>query len=123
MPSPKEIEEKIARMINAWRALAPDKSFGGMTLAQFEAAGEPSLTARRRIAELESQLSQKIAEREAADDAFNTKAQHVVAGVLADPTEGGDSALYEGFGYTRKSARRTGLTRRKRAEEDNKSTP
>ena len=44
MPSPKEIEEKYERMINAWRTLAPDKSFGGMTLAQFETACE-----RRRI--------------------------------------------------------------------------
>ena len=36
-----------------------------------------------------------------------------MAGVLADPTEGPDSPLYEAFGYTRKSERRTGLTRKR----------
>jgi hypothetical protein len=43
-------------------------------------------------------------------------------GVLADPTEGPDSALYQAFSYTRKSERKTGLTR-KRAEPPTKPTP
>ena len=38
-------------------------------------------------------------------------AKLVVAGVLADPTEGADSALYQGFGYTRSSERKSGLHR------------
>ena len=33
-------------------------------------------------------------------------------GVLADPTEGPDSALYAAFGYTRTSERKSGLTRK-----------
>ncbi len=41
-----------------------------------------------------------------------TKIQLVVAGVLADPNEGPDSPLYEAFGYTRKSERKSGLTRK-----------
>ena len=41
-----------------------------------------------------------------------SQAQLVVAGVLADPTEGPDSSLYEAMGYTRKSERRSGLTRK-----------
>jgi hypothetical protein len=113
MPSPKETEERILKMINTWRTLAPDKTFGGMTLAQFEALAAPSLAARRRIEELENQRTEQVAERESADDNFNAKAKLVVAGVLADPEEGADSALYEAFGYTRTSTRRTGLTRRK----------
>jgi hypothetical protein len=120
MPSPKDNEQKIERMINAWQTLAPSKSFGGMTLAQFEAAATPAREARQRIEELEARLKQEIAAREQADAAFAAKAQLVVAGVLADPTEGPDSALYEAFGYTRKSERKTGLTRRKRSEPTNK---
>jgi len=109
--SPKSTEEKIERMLNAWRTLAPDKTFAGMTLAQFEAAAAPSLTARRRIADLDTQRAQATAEREHADDAFEATAKRVVAGILADPTEGPDSALYEAFGYTRTSERKSGLTR------------
>ena len=37
-------------------------------------------------------------------------------------TEGADSALYQAFGYTRKSDRKTGLTRKRRAPPA-KSTP
>jgi hypothetical protein len=112
MATPKNIEEKIERMLNAWRTLAPDKSFGGMTLAQFEAAAAPSKAARQNIVDLNDQLTAAMAARDEADVLLLAKAQLVVAGVLADPTEGADSALYERFGYTRKSARKTGLTRR-----------
>jgi hypothetical protein len=109
--SPKTTEEKIARMLNAWRTLAPGKTFGGMTLAQFEAIVAPALDARRRIEELDNQRAQVSAERERADEVFNAKAKLVVAGVLADPTEGADSALYGAFGYTRESEYKSGLHR------------
>jgi hypothetical protein len=109
--SPKTIEEKIERMLNAWRTLAPEKSFGGMTLTQFEAIAAPALEARRRINDLDNQRAQASTEREQADEVFNAKAQLVVNGVLADPDEGPDSALYEAFGYTRKSDRKSGLHR------------
>jgi hypothetical protein len=113
MPSPKDAEQKMERMLNAWRALAPEKMFGAMTLAQFEAVAAPAQAARRRIVDLNDQLSRAIAERDTADQTFSVRAQQVVAGVLADPTEGPDSALYQAFGYTRKSDRKSGLTRRR----------
>ena len=110
--SPKNTAERIERMVNAWRTLAPEKTFGGMTLAQFEAATAPSRDTRARIEDLNDQLTKEIADRDAADDVSAAKAQQVVAGVLADPTEGPDSPLYEAFGYTRKSERKSGLTRK-----------
>ena len=114
MANPKKTEEKIERMLNAWRTLAPDKTFAGLTLAQFEAATAPSTAARRKIAALEAQLAEAYAERDRADEVSETRAKQVVAGVLADPTEGDDSALYGALGYTRASEQKTGLTRRKR---------
>src|SRR3712207_730279 len=96
--SPKTTAERMERMINAWRTLAPEKSFGGMTLAQFEAAAEPARAARRKIEELDAQRADAVVERESADEAFDAKAKFVVAGVRADPTEGPDSALYAAFG-------------------------
>lgn len=114
MPNnPKSNGEKINKMLTAWETLAPAKSFGGMTFEQFRTAAAPAQTARQRIADLESQMTQAINERESADAAFNAKAQLVVNGVLADPTEGPDSSLYEAMGYTRKSERRSGLHRGK----------
>lgn len=100
-------------MVNAWETLAPAKTFGGMTLAQFQAAVQPSRAAREQIEDLEDQLRQAQANRDRADEDFLAKAQLVVAGVLADPTEGPDSALYEAMGYKRKSERKSGLTRKR----------
>lgn len=117
--SPKTTAEKIEKMINAWRTLAPAKSFGGMTLAQFETAAEPSRAARRKIEEIDAQRAEIVVERENADDAVEAKAKFVVAGVLADPTEGPDSALYEAFGYTRASEHKSGLTRKATKQKPN----
>jgi hypothetical protein len=110
--SPKDIEEKLEKTLNGWRTLAPNKSFGGMTLAQFEAAIAPSLTTRQRIKDLENQLEEAKADRDTADGVSLRKAQLIVNGVLADPEEGPDSPLIAAFGYTRKSERKTGLTRK-----------
>jgi hypothetical protein len=118
MPSPKDIEDKIERMLNAWRTLAPTKKFGGMTLDDFETACAPSRTARARLADIQDQEKQAIADREHADENTLTTIQYFVNGVLADPTEGPDSALYGAFGYTPKSARKTGLTRKRKEPEE-----
>lgn len=109
--SPKSTEEKINRMLNAWRTLAPDKSFGGVTLAQFEALAAPSISARHRLEEIDHERAQVVNERDQADEAFNEVAARVVDGVRADPTEGSNSALYAGFGYTRESDYKSGLHR------------
>ena len=110
--SPKDNEQRMEKMLNAWRTLAPDKTFGEMTLAQFEALITRAQAARQRINDLNDQLTEAHAERDAADDAVTDKSKLVVAGVLADPNFGPDSALYEAFGYTRESEYKSGLTRK-----------
>jgi hypothetical protein len=109
--SPKTIEEKIDRMANAWRTLAPNKTFGGMTLMQFQEECLPSQEARNAIEELEDRLKRALAGRETADKNTAAKIKLVVAGVLGDPTEGPDSVLYEAFGYIRESDYKSGLHR------------
>ena len=111
--TPKNSEEKIKRLSTAWEELASNKSFGGMTLDQFKAAVAPSLTIRAQIEALQDQLTQAINQRDNADEASTAKIQLAINGILADPTEGPDSSLYEAAGYTRKSERKSGLTRKK----------
>lgn len=112
--NPKANLEKLQKMLNAWETLAPGKSFGGMTLAQFQATAQPALDARQQIEDLEDQLTQAATERDNADDEFLVKAELVVNGVRADPTEGPNSALYEAMGYTRRDERKSGLTRKRK---------
>lgn len=112
--SPKINEERLDRIYNAWKTLASEKSFGGMTLAEFEVFFNDSMAARGVISELLDQLKLAFATRDNNDEAAWAKAQLAVAGVVADPTEGDDSALYEAMGYVRKSNRSSGLTRKKK---------
>lgn len=111
--SPKISEEKMLKVLNAWRTLAPTKSFGGLTLADFEAQVENSLAPRARLKELNDQMMQQMAIRDEQDYAAMEKILLIVAGIVADPTEGANSALYEACGYIRKDDRKSGLTRKK----------
>jgi hypothetical protein len=120
MPSPKDIEEKMRQMLNAWKTLAPSKSFGGMTVEDFEALIKPALDERAHIAELEAETIQAKARRDQHDANFNAKAKQAVAGVVADPDLGPNSALYEAWGYTPDRDRKTGLHRNKHKEPDTK---
>ena len=114
MSQPKSTLEKLNSVIGGWEALTPDKSFGGMTLAQFKAALKPSFDTREELRALESQIQSKQIERDNADAESLRRVQLVVNGVIGDPEEGPDSDLYAAFGYTRKSERKTGLTRKKK---------
>ena len=112
MAGPKEIDDRITRTTSGWESLASTKSFFSMTLDQFKTAVQPSLDARELIKDLENQLTHAINQRDAADAVSLEKMQGVVAGVKADPTEGPNSSLLEAFGYTRKSERKSGLSRK-----------
>ena len=103
--------------------MAPTKSFGGMTLDQFKTQTAPSFTKRDNIASLEQQIAQEINERDAADEISLALLQRVIAGILADPTEGPDSSLIEGVGRVRQSERKTGLTRKRKAAGGGGSKP
>ena len=114
MPNnPKANEEKMRQMLNAWETLAQDKTFGGMTFGQFHAATNRPLNARAVIDDLQDQLDAAINVRDDEDDTWLPISQMVVAGVLADPNFGPNSPLYAAMGYTRKSERKSGLTRKK----------
>lgn len=115
MPQPKDTLERILQFINAWETLAPEKSFGGMTLAQFKAGVKRSLDAREELRVLESQIQSKKIERDDADVESARLIQLVSYGVAGDPSEGPDSDLYGALGYTRKSERKTGLTRKRKS--------
>ena len=113
MPNSKQIKEKLDRVISAWEMLAPLKPFGGFTLAQFKAAVQPSYDTRIAEHELEVQLAATRAERDNSDKVSIGALLRVVDGVKSDPTEGPDSDLYDAMGYVRKSARKSGLTKKK----------
>jgi hypothetical protein len=61
--SPKDTQSKIEKVRNAWKTLASNKSFGGMTYDQFEAATAPSFTTRQQLEENDDERTQLLAAR------------------------------------------------------------
>ena len=110
--APKIIEDATHQIINAWQTLAPNASFAGLTLAQYQAKVQPSFDARAKIVALEDQLTSAQDARDNADAVTGDTNQKVVNGVKGDPNFGDDSDLYDAMGYVRKSDRASGLSRK-----------
>ena len=108
----KDTAARIQKFRLSWREMAPNASFAGMTLVQFEDAVSDPLTVRDEIEALESQLEGKKAEKLIADASANEVLDLVVNSVRGTPGFGQDCPLYRAFGYIRKSERKSGLTRK-----------
>ena len=52
MQNPKLTAEKLGKLAQAWQDLAPDKTFGGMNLADFRTKVQPSSAAVLRRAKI-----------------------------------------------------------------------
>jgi hypothetical protein len=106
------VAAKLQKVIDAWTTLRPTKSFSGLTLAQFQAQVQPSLTARDQLVTLSSQTTDSRIQRRLSDASSLTLALQVVNSVKGDPAEWEDGPLYAAMGYVPKSSRRSGLTRK-----------
>ena len=106
------IAERIETFLASWRELAADAAFAGMTLAEFELAVSAPLSLRREIVALEKQLEGKKTVMADADATANEWLDLVVNSVRGTQGFGPDCALYQAFGYVRKSDRKSGLTRK-----------
>jgi len=122
MSGPTQNQLRMQQILNAWKTLAPGKSFGGITLAEFQALAKPAQDAVALLEELDDRRTELLNQRDDAYAAFFAQVELVVNGVRADPTEGLNSALYEAMGYTRKSERKSGLTKKKKAGQSNTTT-
>ena len=109
--SPNRMEDKIESILRAWETLRLDKTFGGMTLAQFKTSLEPSFATRALLDRLADQTRAALGGRDAADRASNDMISLIVNAVKGDPAEGDDGELCKAMGYVCKSERKSGLHR------------
>ena len=113
--APRNKEDKLTMLVNAWFYLAKTATFYGLTLDQFKLAVKPSLDARGTITSLDDQLTQAIDDRDDADKTSMPLVLNIVNSIKGDPNFGEDSALYEACGYVRKSERVSGKTNKTKA--------
>src|SRR5438552_828290 len=99
----KNIANKADVIASAWESIAPNDSFGGMTLAQYRNKAKASSDVREVLTSLETQRRAKLDERTDADTMCRSATDLVVNAVRGDPNHGPDSSLLAAMGYTRKS--------------------
>jgi hypothetical protein len=109
--TPKAIAEKIRTAINTWETLRPTVEYAGLTVSQFTAVVQPSLTARVEIEQLKTQLVAKQDQRDAADETSMDALNRLVNGIRA--VEGNNSPALEPLGYTLQKECKSGLHRGK----------
>lgn len=109
--NPKQFGAKLNNLFVAWAQYAPEGKLGGMSLAEFKAATVNSGATRQQLDQLRMQVRGLVAQRHNADEVAQALFQRVVAGVLADPDHGPDSAFYRALHYVTKSERASGLKR------------
>ncbi len=105
--------EKTNEVLRAWETLAPEATFSGMTVQEFREAFQPLLNIRQRIAQLDQQRQGAVAARDLAEREMMINLQLIVDSIKGSKAYGKDSELYAAIGYVTRSARQSGLTRKK----------
>ena len=116
------IVNRIKVIRAAWRDIAPDATFAGMTLAEFEVATEPPLKLRADMIDLQAKLKGMKASQGDVDQAANELTDLVVNSIKGTPQFGQNSPLYSACGYVRKADRKSGLTRKIRQSSGDATT-
>lgn len=101
-----ELTRKRAQFLSSWAEYAHDKSFAGMTLAEFEVKSKEPLDVRKELGDARTKVSGLILKREKADDTLIEDLLLIAHAIRADKDIGEDSPLYRSLGFVPKSERK-----------------
>ena len=85
MAQMKKTGEKLHQLLDSWEQVAPESSFGGMSLAGFKAAAQPSLDERQNAPDAGDGKGNAIARRETPSETTRTLMKRMVSSVIGDP--------------------------------------
>jgi hypothetical protein len=109
--------EKANEVLTAWESIAPEATLAGMTVQGFREALQPLVDVRQRIALLDQKRQGAKASRDTAEKELAIVLQMIVDSIKGNPEYGKDSELYASIGYVTRTARQSGLTRKKAQSE------
>lgn len=112
----KRIKERVTRMNNAWKQGAANAVFKGITQAAFQSKIDAAATKDQEISDLEAQLSMRKEQRDGIYRELNDDSIDVRDGVEGHADYGTNHPLYESMGFTLEANRKSGLTRKKKAQ-------
>ena len=106
------VSTRRIQFINAWREHAPEATFDGSTLTQFEAETLEQLSLSLLMETAKAQIAGLMMDRDQAHAAMNRKMVMVAKAVRGHLEYGEDSKVYRAMGYVPMSERKSGLTRK-----------
>jgi hypothetical protein len=112
----KTVSLRREQFLSSWLEFAPDVTFAGLTLAQFEDKSKTPLNARKSIREVQTKLRGLLLDRDKADELLNQDLILIAHAIRGNELFGEDCAFYRSLGFIPKSERRTGTGARKKAE-------
>ena len=112
--SPTKTMEYLNNVLIPWKELAPDETISDLKVADFETEINKSVNIRVKIANGEAEITNDKQLRDTIDETNYQLAQRIVSAVAGHPKFGKDSGLYDAMGFVTKSARKSGLTRKKK---------
>lgn len=112
------VADRVEQFHAAWRELAPEESFAGMTLAEFDAAVAPLREHELEMQALAARKSAAVKRRKALESTTRGVLRKVANDVRANLSFGEDSELYRAMGYITLSERRSGLVRPGNSDDD-----
>ena len=106
------VSARRSQFIAAWREYAPEATFDGSTLAQFEAETLEQLNVSLLMEAAKAQIAGLMMDRDRAHAAMNRKMVMVAKAVRGHFAFGEDSKMYRAMGYVPLSERQSGLTQK-----------
>ena len=100
------VSQRRNQFLASWQEFAPEATFAGISLEQFEAESQKPLEIRGRMTVARTQLGGMKLERDKADEAHSEMLTAVANGIRAAPGHGPDSPLYRSLGFIPKSERK-----------------
>ena len=100
------VSQRRDQFLASWREYAPEATFAGISLDQFETESMKPLEIRSRMTVARTQLGGMKLERDKADETHSEMLTAIANGIRADRAHGPDSPLYRSLGFIPKSERK-----------------
>ena len=108
----KNVSLRREKFLASWLEFAPDATFAGSTLAEFEEESKESLQIRKTMGAAKTKLAGLKLKRDKADEVLNEKLVLITNAIRGTPEYGQDCELYRSLGFIPKSERKTGTVAR-----------
>ena len=112
------VSQRRDQFLSSWRKFAPDVTFAGITLAEFEEDSKKPLDVRKDMADAATTLKGLMLKRDKADAALNEEIILIAHAIRGTPEFGEDCEFYRSLGFIPKSERKKNTKGRKKAAPD-----